>query len=351
MRVRAHPLFTLLTSRARVLICSPRYSVTYTLIVLWLRHLVRSTARRLAEIFAHRYSRSMKTAMEHCWTHRPAPERRSKWLTLCRFDTNLGEPRLIVADLQNSVLLLLDEEGRYQCDLLRPQLAWRPAGVAAGVQNTLAVCDWASNAVSLHFFDADLNHQRAELLGRSNLTRPYSVAMTTVGNWVVADHDSLLLLDPFGGLIRRVQLPSPPRHVTTDTKQRIIVSCPQSGHVLICDPAGSPIRQLEGLNHPSGVLVSDLDRLLVCDQKRGAVALFDYRGSHLYDVIARDRSLPRSTDPLLAPDRWLPVSITSTTPGQAVLAAAYDQDFVIQCFAYDFVPSSSRSTASMFFSR
>ncbi len=290
-------------------------------------------------------------AMEHCWTHRPAPNRRSKWFTLCHLDSGAEkEPHLVVADLQNASLMLFNDEGHFCRDLIPPHAPWHPAAVAAGVQNTLAVCDWLSNAVCLNFFNHDLTFQRAELLGRANLTRPYSVAMTTVGNWVVADEDSLVLLDPFGGLIRRVHLPGQahwqPRFVTTDAKQRIVVSAPSRGQVTLCDASGTPHKHFEGLGHPSGVLVNDLGQLLVCEQQRGAVSLFDARGDYLYDVISRERSLPRANDEALATQKWMPVAIATTTPGQVCLSASYGTDFVVQCFAYEFMPSSARSSKS-----
>lgn len=75
-----------------------------------------------------------------------------------------------------------------------------------------------------------------------------------------------------------------PRHITTDSQQRLIISDPNINAVHVLDPMGhTSFRIVTGkgyrLLHPAGVAVDADDNIYVADSERGMVAVFDPNGS------------------------------------------------------------------------
>ncbi len=75
-----------------------------------------------------------------------------------------------------------------------------------------------------------------------------------------------------------------PRHVTTDSRQRVIISDPDGGGIHVLDPRGKmSFRIVNGadrrLRRPEGVAVDADDNLYVADSVRGMVLVFDRNGN------------------------------------------------------------------------
>ncbi len=77
-----------------------------------------------------------------------------------------------------------------------------------------------------------------------------------------------------------------PRHVTTDSRQRVILSDPDGGGIHVLDPKGrTSFRIVSGtdrrLRRPEGVAVDADDNLYVADSVRGMVLVFDRNGNFM----------------------------------------------------------------------
>ncbi len=75
-----------------------------------------------------------------------------------------------------------------------------------------------------------------------------------------------------------------PRHITTDSRNRVILSDPDGGGIHVLDPKGkSSFRIVSGaerrLRRPEGVAVDADDNLYVADSVRGMVLVFDRNGN------------------------------------------------------------------------
>ena len=79
---------------------------------------------------------------------------------------------------------------------------------------------------------------------------------------------------------------SAPRHIATDSRQRLIISDPDGEAVHVLDPTGkSSFRILTGegrrLQEPAGVAVDADDNIYVADSVRGIIVVFDRQGNFM----------------------------------------------------------------------
>ena len=80
-----------------------------------------------------------------------------------------------------------------------------------------------------------------------------------------------------------------PRHIATDSQQRLIISDPNINAVHVLDPMGHiSFRIITGkgyrLLHPAGVAVDADDNIYVADSERGMIAVFDPNGGFLHYI-------------------------------------------------------------------
>ena len=77
-----------------------------------------------------------------------------------------------------------------------------------------------------------------------------------------------------------------PRHITTDSQQRLIISDPNMNAVHVLDPMGhTSFRIITGegyrVRHPAGVAVDADDNIYVADSEGGVISVFDANGGFL----------------------------------------------------------------------
>ena len=120
---------------------------------------------------------------------------------------------------------------------------------------------------------------------------PQSVACTGDGHFIVgSDNNSMYKYDSRGQQIWKKKLSFRPWYISTDHKNRILVSNPddecvtvynEDGVEIFSFPAATDQRQLK----PYGLCVDDEDNILVGDEDSKSVLLYDSRGQFLKKLV------------------------------------------------------------------
>jgi DNA-binding beta-propeller fold protein YncE len=120
-----------------------------------------------------------------------------------------------------------------------------------------------------------------------------------------------------------------PRHVVTDSQQRVIISDPDGKALHVLDPKGKKSFRIvcgkdRRLREPSGVAVDAADNIYVADAERGLVVVFDHNGGFVR-YIGNFRGEPQYARPTgLAIDREAQRLYLADTPRNMIFVMDLD---------------------------
>jgi DNA-binding beta-propeller fold protein YncE len=120
-----------------------------------------------------------------------------------------------------------------------------------------------------------------------------------------------------------------PRHVVTDSQQRLIISDPAGSALHVLDPKGKASFRIvcgkdRRLREPSGVAVDAADNIYVADAERGLVVVFDRSGGFLR-YVGNFRGEPQYARPTgIAIDRELQRIYLADTPRNMIFVMNFD---------------------------
>ena len=124
-----------------------------------------------------------------------------------------------------------------------------------------------------------------------------------------------------------------PRHVVTDSQQRLIISDPAGSALHVLDPKGKRSFRIvcgenRRLREPSGVAIDAADNIYVADAERGFVVVFDHNGGFLR-CIGNFRGEPQYARPTgIAIDRERRHIYLSDTPRNMIFVMNLDGNVV-----------------------
>lgn len=124
-----------------------------------------------------------------------------------------------------------------------------------------------------------------------------------------------------------------PRHVVTDSQQRLIISDPAGNALHVLDPKGKRSFRIvcgkdRRLREPSGVAIDAADNIYVADAERGFVVVFDHNGGFLR-YIGNFRGEPQYARPTgIAIDRERQHIYLSDTPRNMIFVMNLDGNVV-----------------------